>query len=237
MLNINISKDKKILSRKVCDYFINIHNSKSSSPRLYIMPGGNTPRLFYRLIAKKVNDWSETRFILSDERLVPKKDPRSNSSMLRTELINNIALTEKPVLIEYGKKTIPNDQIFSNSNYKIINNSKPVLAILGFGNDGHTASLFPEYPELFKSTNRDFVEVCNFNEPYKRLSLTFSMLMKAEKILFLISGKSKAEALRICLGGNYLPSQYPAQYIFRNYKNNITIFCDENAASKLNKYL
>ena len=53
--------------------------------------------------------------------------------------------------------------------------------------------------------------------------------MKSKKIIFLVSGKDKAEALKECLVGDYNPIQYPAQFIFRNYKNTIYILCDNLA--------
>ena len=57
--------------------------------------------------------------------------------------------------------------------------------------------------------------------------------MKAEVILFLVNGKEKAEALKECLEKNYKYFQYPAQYIFQNYKNDIHVVCDRQAAKYL----
>ena len=105
--------------------------------------------------------------------------------------------------------------------------------MLGLGTDGHTASLFPGNPEIFNENDDILIKTKNDSEDFDRISLTFDYLMKAEEILFLVNGKEKAEALKECLKGNFNPVQYPAQFIFHNYENEIHMLCDKSAAKYL----
>jgi len=66
--------------------------------------------------------------------------------------------------------------------------------------------------------------VKNSWEDYNRVSLSFSYLMKSDRIIFMVSGDKKAEALEECVSGDYNPIQFPAQYIFHNFKNQFIYF-------------
>lgn len=233
MLDIIVCQDIESLSKKASEHFLKIHKASVNSERFYIMPGGSTPKLFYKFIAKKVGNWDNTKIILSDERMVPENNSNSNFLMVNNELINKINKRSKPSLINYFINDLDNNSIISYLENYIIGYKNPNLAILGFGDDGHTASLFPDSPSLFNYKNEKFIECNNDNEPFFRISLTFNILMSANQIMFLISGKKKAFSLKMCLEGNYNPIKYPAQYLFRNYKNDLRVFCDKNAASEL----
>ena len=112
---------------------------------------------------------------------------------------------------------------------KILKAQKPNLAILGLGTDGHTASLFPGNPEIFNENDDVLLKTNNEWEDFDRVSLSFNYLMKSDKIIFMVSGFEKAEALMKCLAGDYDPIQFPAQFIINNYNNDIHILCDKAA--------
>jgi len=207
------------ISDLVFEIFSDIHHSNSN--RFYVIPGGKTPKLLLNLLSKKIIDWSNTHFILSDERLID-DNQISNEYMVDKELLREINKDEMPKLIRYSRT---GDQ---SGIEKIIINKIPVLTILGVGADGHTASLFPSNKEIFKNTNI-CIEVKNSWEEYNRISLSFNYLMKSNQIIFLAKGENKAEAIKKCLTGSYNPIQYPAQYIFHNFQNPIHIFCDKAA--------
>jgi 6-phosphogluconolactonase len=212
------------VSRKALDIFIDVHQDTSNC--FYIVPGGNTSRLFYKLLAKRIENWGNTQFILSDERL-SLEIKISNSVMVEETLLKNIENDKRPELLKYN---INGNQ---SEIEKILKAKKPNLAILGLGTDGHTASLFPGNPEIFNDAADITIKTKNDWEDFYRISLTFNYLLKAEKILFLVNGHEKSEALIECLEGNFNPLQYPAQYIFRNYVNDIHVLCDETAAKYL----
>ena len=218
-LKIHCLKDLKEISNFVFEIFSDVHYATNN--RFYVIPGGSTPKVFLNLLSKKIIDWSNTRFILSDERLI-NDNQISNESMADKELLKEINRSEKPSLIKYNRT---GDQVGIE---KIINNKIPVLTILGLGADGHTASLFPGNMEMYKHSNI-CLKVKNSWEDYHRISLSFEYLMKSNQIIFLVNGESKAEALKECLVGSYNPIRYPAQYIFHNYEGLIHIFCDKAA--------
>ena len=93
MLDIIVCKDIENLSKRASDFFLKIHHSIKSHDRFYIIPGGNTPRKFYSLLAYKVDNWFNTKLLLSDERMVPSNDSNSNFLMVNNEFSKLISLT------------------------------------------------------------------------------------------------------------------------------------------------
>ena len=196
-------------------------NHQKSDNSFYIIPGGRTPKPLFNLLSKNISDWSNTQFILSDERVVDNAE-LSNEFMVMKELFSKINSNEKPNLIRYDKNGC------LSKTEKILESKSPVLTILGIGTDGHTASLFPGNLDIMNE-NKVCLEVKNTWENYSRITLSFGYLMKSNQIAFIATGESKAEAIKECLKGRYDPIQYPSQYIFHNYKDPIHIFCDKAA--------
>ena len=195
-----------------------------TSNHFYVVPGGKTPQLFYKKLASKINNWDSTQLILSDERL-------TNDKLLsNTKMVNDIFdKNNGPSVIEYN---LSGSQ---SSIEKKLKSIKPNLAILGLGQDGHTASLFPGKPEVFINNENITIYSKKEGEEFSRISLTFNYLMKSERIIFLIDGEKKARVLHECLEGEYNPLKLPAQYILHNYKNHIHFICDTHAAKYLSK--
>lgn len=210
----------------VAQYFIFLHNNTKN--RFYIIPGGTSPVLFYSIIARKIINWKNTNFLLSDERLVNDISKYSNKNMVKNNLIDKIAGDTIPALIEYSFKEENREEDIDRMNMVIGKYNIPEIAILGFGSDGHTASLFPDHPEIFDRGQGKCIILKNNNEHFYRVSLSFEFLLQSKQIIFMISGNDKRRALKDALYGKYQPMIYPAQYIFRNYKKQITIFCDRS---------
>lgn len=219
-IKLHCLKNLKEISSRAFDLFSEVHNK--SNNRFYIVPGGSTPTLFFNLLSEKIEDWKNTQFILSDERLINDKKI-SNDAMVEEALLRKIEKGKRPKLLKYNRNG--NQSEIEN----ILKTQKPNLTILGLGSDGHTASLFPGDPEIFNKNDGIFIKTSNNWEDFDRISLTFNYLMKSEMILFLVSGKEKAKALKECLEGNFNPVRYPAQFIFQNYKNEIHVVCDNSA--------
>ena len=208
------------MSNITFDLFFQTHiNSKYP---FYIVPGGNTPILFYNKLSNSILNWTKSSFILSDERMVNKNNSLSNQKMFRESFLNKLSNDNNPYLFSlFSKKSILENKLI---------NLTPTLALLGIGSDGHTASVFP-HPKIPYETKKVITNHKNIGENFTRLSLTLSYLMSAKKIIFLASGKQKAEALNQCLNGPYNPEKYPTQYILKNYKNGIDIIFDKDAKS------
>jgi 6-phosphogluconolactonase len=116
---------------------------------------------------------------------------------------------------------------------KILKSLTPELTVLGLGADGHKASLFPGHSRIFYENDAILINTNNDWEEFDRISLTFNYLMKTDKIVFLVNGKEKARALKECLDGNFNPVEYPSQFIFQNYLNDIHVVCDQSSAKNL----
>tara|TARA_B100000427_G_C15456386_1_gene572003 strand:- start:170 stop:841 length:672 start_codon:yes stop_codon:yes gene_type:complete len=216
-LRLHILDDLNQLSRKAADIFVSEY--QSSTNHFFIVPGGQTPKIFFKIILNEINEWNNAKFILSDERLTENKDH------LNSVMLEKIFKNKGPRLLKF---------IQNNQNQKIISEIKnivPQIAILGLGEDSHTASLFPGDPKIFNDTNKIILYTKKQNEDFYRVSLTFNYLMKAKRIVFIVSGSNKAKALKNCLHSNYDHNLYPAQFIFKNYNNRIDIVCDQDSAN------
>ena len=219
-IKIHCVEDFKKVTQVAFNIFSEVHQNTDN--RFYIIPGGSTPKQLFNLLSFKINDWKNTNFILSDERIIKDKQI-SNESMVNEELIERIDGDEKPNLIKYNRAG--NQTEVEN----ILESQSPNLTFIGLGADGHTASLFPGNSDIFNENNNVCIKVKNSWESFERISLSFSYLMKSNQIIFLVSGSDKAEALKECLLGDYNPIQFPAQVIFKNYTKNIFILCDKAA--------
>jgi len=199
-----------------------------------VFPGGGSPIGFYMGLARENLDWSKTQILISDERLVGENNSISNIYMLKRHLINKIESDTVPQLLAFPY--LKNQRVkYDNEDFlkKIITESLPEVCILGIGEDGHTASLFP-YRSDFNNTKLSIVVKKN-EEDLNRVSLTYRFLSQAKRLAFIISGEHKADIFQDILSGPYQPDKYPVQYFFKNYHNAIDIFCDKKAFKKLNQ--
>ena len=124
------------------------------------MPGGSTPIIFYSKLASRVQDWNNTKLLLSDERWVDEKSDYSNIRMVRENLIDQIKTKQKPTLISFhsNKFNIENRNLSLTKIAKELSrNEYPCLSILGMGSDGHTAGLFPGNKDLIYNNKEDFI--------------------------------------------------------------------------------
>ena len=177
------------------------------------LSGGNTPRPVYARLAL-ANDvpWDLVRFTFGDERCVPPDDPESNFRMARETLLAPAAVPEKSILRMRGEIDPQiaaqeyQDQLDSIASER----SEPIyrhdLILLGLGDDGHTASLFPGTAALEETTRR---VVANFVPKLNawRLTFTFPLINHARHILFLVGASKNPALIERVLQGD---SQYPA---------------------------
>ncbi|MCB1369063.1 MAG: 6-phosphogluconolactonase [Rhodobacteraceae bacterium] len=150
------------------------------------VPGGSTPAAFLRALSGADIDWAKVDVLLTDERMVPESDPRSNSAMLRGALWQgNAAKARHWPLEEPGediRTLLPLD-----------------VCVLGMGADGHIASLFPGADQLARALDPDcaaiVLAITAPGAPEPRISLTARVLTGARHLHLLIAGADKAAAL------------------------------------------
>ena len=178
------------------------------------LSGGNTPAPVYRRIAVEAHNgpWDRTRFTFGDERCVPPDDPQSNFRMARENLFVPAAVPEKSIMRMRGEIDPQiaaqeyQDQLNAIATGRGESMYQHDLILLGLGDDGHTASLFPGTAALDEMTRR---VVANFVPKLNtwRLTFTFPLINHARHILFLIGASKNPELIERVLGGD---RQFPA---------------------------
>ncbi len=153
--------------------------------------GGSTPKPFFAALSKQKLDWSKVTITLVDERQVPEDNPRSNARLVRDNLWCNEAAVAQFVPL-YLNPLIARIAAFD-------------VAILGMGNDGHTASFFPGGDNLAKAIDPETREaVIPMNAPgagEPRLTFTLPRLLAAGHLCLHIQGQDKMQVLEKALGG------------------------------------
>ena len=159
--------------------------------RTLVLAGGSTPERCYELLAARADvRWGRVTVLFGDERCVPPDDPESNYRMAREKLLDQVSpATVHRIAGELG----PDEAAAAYG--EIVGGLAPLdVVLLGLGEDGHTASLFPGHPELEAAGWA--VAVRNSPKPPpERVSLTLPALRGARLVIFLATGAGKAAAV------------------------------------------
>jgi 6-phosphogluconolactonase len=176
-----------------------------AGPFSLCLSGGSTPQALYRLLAQPPYrdrfPWYRTNLFWGDERFVPPEAPDSNLGMTRRALLNHITIP--PANIHPMPTTgTPTDaarayQLTLQTYYgaESLDMSRPLfdVTLLGLGENGHTASLFPDTASLTET--RAWVTPVTENVPQPRLTLTYPAIACSRYVAFLVAGANKAEVL------------------------------------------
>ena len=209
------------------------------------LAGGSTPKRLYALLASDQEysfrtrfPWRETHFFWGDERPVMPDHADSNYRMAFEAMLSKVPVLP-PQLHRIEGENVDASRAAQDYGQDLLRHFRPNrgawpqfdLAMLGLGADGHTASLFPDTEVLDEKTRlAAAVWVPKFQA--SRITLTAPLLNQAANILFLVSGKNKAEALRAVLHGEFQPRRYPAQLI-RPVQGSLQWLADRDATSLL----
>ncbi|OQW93072.1 MAG: 6-phosphogluconolactonase [Beggiatoa sp. IS2] len=166
-----------------------------------VLAGGSTPCQTYQLLQQTQTDWQHWFIYYGDERCLPVNDRERNSVMATEAWLGHVAVKSEqiyPIPAELGA-------IEASKRYaQIISTAMPFdLVLLGMGEDGHTASLFPDHSH----TTTELVHPV-FNAPKpppERVSLSVQALSQTRKLLFLVTGKSKQAPVLAWRKGENLP--------------------------------
>ncbi len=200
-----------------------------------VLTGGSSPAGIYKLLAsdayKTKIDWSKVFVFWGDERWVPLNDDLSNAKMSYASLLSHVPVPKENIFEMYKDGVTPEDYAVSyeQSIRKVLGDEgKFDLILLGMGDDGHTASLFPGQEVLQEQTK--WVDAY-YLEPQKmhRITLTAPLINKAEKIVVVAFGEKKAHALKEVTTGNYNPETYPMQLI-KPVSGELLFLVDKSAA-------
>ncbi len=246
IVNYNSKNEIKIFytTDELSDYLGNIWKSKTDNLRegefySIALSGGNTPIKIFQYLSKNYKDrinWNRVKFFWGDERCVPPNDSDSNYKLAKDYLFNNIQITEENIFRIKGE-IAPNVEAddYANilkSNLKSINGVPQIdFVLLGLGEDGHTASIFPHQIELFNSDR--FCEVAVHPiSGQKRITITGSVINNAGTIAIIAVGKNKADRVYEIINNTEVAKTYPASLV--NLTNSeVNWFLDSESASRL----
>jgi len=210
------------------------------------LSGGSTPRPLYVLLATgmfaKPFDWSRVHLFWGDERCVPPGDPRSNYRMVREALLDAVPIPPPNIHRIRGEEDPKVAAAAYERELRAFFGSNGAdgpprmgfdLVLLGLGDNGHTASLFPELPaatEQVRWVMAQFVEVVSM----WRITLTPVVINAAKNVAFVVSGSEKAQRLRDVLEGPFQPELLPAQMI-KPAHGRLLWLVDDAAAGRLKR--
>jgi 6-phosphogluconolactonase len=200
------------------------------------LAGGSTPRSLYHLLASQFRDqipWTKVHVFWGDERFVPPDDPQSNYRMARKALLDHVpcpAGNVHPMPTHFSEPEL-GAKDYEKTLRAYFSKEWPRfdLVLLGMGEEGHTASLFPRSSAL-EEKKRWVIAVKAPAEPPLRLTLTLPVLTHAANIHFLVAGSNKAEALHQVLTGSPDPKNYPAAGV-RPVQGTVIWWVDRQAAA------
>lgn len=236
-MEVNIAGSKKQTARSFSEYLANLIAKNNI---LHIaLSGGSTPKEVFKELAihfKNEIDWSEVQFYWGDERCVPPDDEESNYKMANEYLFSKLELhlgnihriigENEPVeeakrYADLLEKNLPNVRMQPQFD----------LVILGLGDDGHTASIFPNQISLWNS--KAYCEVAEHPESgQKRVTLTGNIVNNAKEVVFLVTGENKAQKVFEIIErkGNF--TAYPASLV-EPISGRLNWFLDAEAAKLL----
>ncbi len=197
------------------------------------LAGGGTPKLFYRILAeshRSTIDWRRIDFFWSDERWVPPDDPQSNYRLARENLLEPLGIAETQIF-RVATESGDADQAAAGYESHIVEQlgEPPAfdLVLLGVGEDGHTASLFPGSAALDETARW---VVSNWVEKLRawRITFTLPLLNQAKHVFFLVSGAGKAEVMEAIFQGRSLPAAR-----LRPVQGQVEWYADAAAAGRL----
>jgi len=203
-----------------------------SGPRQIGLSGGSTPRRAYELLAERRIGWADVEGWMVDERHVPTNHEDSNAGMIRRALFDQVPAVLHEVPWEEAEEAAASYERTLRGLLPAGPNGRPQpgLILLGVGDDGHTASLFPGSPAL-DELERDFVAV-EVPERGWRLTATLPLLARARRTLFLVSGRHKASIVAEVLEGD---SDLPAARVSRASRDALWML-DAESASELHGF-
>jgi 6-phosphogluconolactonase len=181
-----------------------------------VVSGGSTPGPCFELLSMKSLEWSRVTIVPSDERWVPVSDPDSNEGMIRRQLLQGPAAQAR--VLSFFREGIKAEQAPGVIGQDLGSLQRPfIVSLLGMGEDGHFASMFPDFTGLPEALDPDGKAQCIMvqtdGSPHRRISLTLSTLLDSLAIVLLIFGETKRTVFESANRGG---SGYPVESLLRH---------------------
>jgi len=236
---VKIFPNSKQVVKALAKEIFTLTNSTTQERFNILLSGGNTPSELFRKLSKKYNetiDWERIHFWWGDERCVSPENESSNYKQAYDFLISKILIPVENVHRIKGENNPEEEairyaqEIKENINYR---GENPVfdLVLLGLGEDGHTASIFPDEIEMFENER-----VCAVTKHpltgQKRITITGKVLNNANSVFFLVTGANKAQRIAEIMNDDEAAKLLPAYYISPT-NGELIWYIDEAAAHKI----
>ena len=236
-MEIKKYKDKKAVAEAFSDYFV---KAVTDQPIFHVaLSGGSTPKLIFDVLASEYGtkiDWSNIHFYWGDERCVPPTDEQSNYKMTVDHLFSKIAVPKENIHRVLGEND-PSAEAMRYANLLEINLDRVAgtpqfdMVLLGMGDDGHTASIFPHEIQLWNSDDHCVVAT-HPDSGQKRVSINGKVINMAKEVVFLVTGSAKEEKVKTILNKETGFEAFPAALVAPSSQN-LVWFMDADAAAGL----
>ena len=237
-MEIQIFNSLQELNESFTEWFKEISSSKNQIT--VALSGGTTPKSlfdYWSSLPKDEINWTKIKFFWGDERCVPPEDSESNFKMTKEHLFNKIDIPMENIFRIKGE----NNPVEEAKRYGELLNSElkqqngtPVfdIVILGMGDDGHTASIFPHEIELWKN-KENCVTATHPVSGQIRVSLTGKIINAAKNVAFLVTGMNKAKKVKeIIEQPEVAEKKYPAALVQPD-SDNLYWYLDEASAGMI----
>ncbi len=236
-MDIHIHKDKQEVAKQFALFFNTLVQNK---PLVHVaLSGGSTPKVLFDILASEFKDninWSAIHLYWGDERCVGPEDEQSNYRMTVDHLLSKINIPSENIhRIKGESQPLKEAKRYGHILQKQLPtlDGLPVfdLVILGMGDDGHTASIFPHEINLW-NTNENCVVATHPETGQNRVSLTGPVINSARTVAFLVTGENKAEKVDEIIHQKNGYEDYPAALV-APLSGKLVWYLDESAAKNL----
>lgn len=188
-----------------------------------LFSGGSTPKGLFQKLASELLDWNQITIGLVDERMVAEDSEFSNAAMLKKLLINEIAGDKKPAFLPLVYRTDDDEMNLKTATEHLNLIGLPDVVVLGMGNDGHFASLFPGDPASAQSLRQISTDALLYTKapqfPHSRISHSWAYLRQAGKLYLHITGNEKKDLIR-----NQHKGKLPIDTVLNDKEVSVEIF-------------
>lgn len=235
MKNTRVFEDNPAVAKAFADFLVGFTAGRSKTT--IALSGGSTPKILFNLLAQDYADkidWKSLHFFWGDERCVAPDDSDSNYGMTKALLFDHVSIDPNHVYRVLGENEPESEAkrystILSDVCTEVNGLPSIDLMILGMGDDGHTASIFPHQMELLEAD-----EICAVaahpTSGQKRVTINGPTLNNSGMVAFLVTGEKKAEKVVRALNAQADHSDIPAAHITGSEQ---LWFLDKSAASLL----
>lgn len=213
-MNLNLlSSDEEQIDLIIKSITNSVHTILSNQSKVTVaVSGGKSPIALFKKLSLTNLPWDKIIITLVDERIIDTSSEDSNENLVKTYLLQNLATRA-----HFNGLVLPEKNVT-----QMLDNAKPWveqidIAILGMGNDGHTASIFPECNEFLDAINLNLAPAYIITTPisakYTRIGLNLSALTKIKHLILSASGDTKLNILKEAQKGNN--PNYPISYLLK----------------------